>query len=460
MSHKSEIVIVSNRLPVHRVEHEDGEVTWETSPGGLVSAMTPILRDRPSTWIGWAGASDWSPEPFVHNDIRNCPVPLSSDDIEHFYEGFANSTLWPLYHDAIRPPSYHRHWWRPYQEVNERFAAIAAEVAAPNGIVWVHDYHFQLVPAMLRMLRPDLRIGFFLHIPFPPQELFAQIPWRRQVLEGLLGADVIGFQTRIGAQNFTRLCRRYTDATGTRGLEYHGRRVTVQAFPIAIDSEKFNTLAHQPEVQKRAAELKSQLGPNRRIVLGVDRLDYTKGIDIRIKAYGELLRTKRTSLQESVFVQVAVPSRERVDEYQALRDDVERLVGSINGNFGELGLTAVHYLHRSLPVEELVGLYLAADVMVVTPFRDGMNLVAKEYVASRIDEDGVLLLSEFTGSSHELKAALLVNPHDVDGLTNRMYAALAMSPTEQTRRMRRLRRVVFENNVYDWANSFFEALSA
>ncbi|HPF40496.1 MAG TPA: trehalose-6-phosphate synthase [Phycisphaerae bacterium] len=459
MSDKSDIVIVSNRLPVHRVER-DGEVAWETSPGGLVSAMTPILRERPSTWIGWAGAADWSPAPFTHEGIRNCPVPLSADEISNFYEGFSNSTLWPLYHDAIRPPSYHRHWWRPYKAVNERFATIAAEIAAPNGVVWIHDYHFQLVPSILRSLRPDLRIGFFLHIPFPPQELFAQLPWRRQLLEGLLGADVVGFQTKIGAQNFSRLCRRYTDAAGARDLIHQDRLVRVQAFPISIDYDRYETLARNVDVQRHAAKIKEQLGPRRRIVLGVDRMDYTKGIDIRIKAYGELLRSRRTTLQDSVFVQVAVPSRERVDEYQTLRDEVERLVGAINGTFGELGVAPIHYLHRSMPVEELVGLYLAADVMVVTPFRDGMNLVAKEYVATRIDDDGVLLLSEFTGSAYELKDALQVNPHDVDGLTNRMFAALTMSPTEQARRMRRLRRIIKENNVYDWASSFFEALSA
>lgn len=459
MSDKSEIVIVSNRLPVHRVER-DGGAGWETSPGGLVSAMTPILQGRPSTWIGWAGAADCAPEPFVHDGIRNCPVPLSTDEIANFYEGFSNSTLWPLYHDAIRTPSYHRHWWRPYRDVNERFATIAAEVAAPDGIVWIHDYHFQLVPSILRTLRPDLKIGFFLHIPFPPEELFAQLPWRREMLEGLLGADVVGFQTKIGAQNFARLCRRYTDATGARDLEFKGRQVRVQAFPISIDYDRYESLAREPAVRKQAEAFKEQLGRSRRIVLGVDRMDYTKGIDIRIKAYGELLRSKRTTLRDSVFVQVAVPSRERVDEYATLRDEVERLVGAINGTFGELGIAPIHYLHRSLPAEELVGLYLAADVMVVTPFRDGMNLVAKEYVASRVDEDGVLLLSEFTGSAYELKAALQVNPHDVDGLTNRMYAALTMSPTEQARRMRRLRRIIKENTVYDWANSFFEALTA
>jgi len=332
-------------------------------------------------------------------------------------------------------------------------------VAAKRGIVWIHDYHFQLVPAMLRTLRPDVRIGFFLHIPFPPQELFAQVPWRRQILEGLLGADVIGFQTRVGAQNFSRLCRRFTDATGTHGLQYADRHVRVGAFPISIDAAHFESLAADETVQRRAREFHEQLGRGRKIVLGVDRMDYTKGIDVRLKAFAELLRNGRASIKDSVFVQVAVPSRERVDEYIELTGEIERSVGHINGEFGELGVAPVHYLHRSIPPSELVALYLAADVMVVTPFRDGMNLVAKEYVACRANEDGVLLLSEFTGSAHELKAALLVNPHDVDGLTNQLHLALNMSKVEQSRRMRRLRRTVLDHTVFDWANEFFEALS-
>ena len=459
MSDKSSIVILSNRLPVHRVVDDSGE-RWETSPGGLVSAMTPILRERPSRWIGWAGSADWAPEPFEHNGIMNHPVPLSASEIENFYEGFSNRTLWPLYHDAIRPPVYHRHWWRPYREVNQRFAEIAAEVTAPKGIVWIHDYHFQLVPAMLRKLRRDLRIGFFLHIPFPPQELFAQMPWRRQILEGLLGADVIGFQTRVGAQNFGRLCRRYSEATGTRGLHYDGRQVRVQAFPISIDAARFEAMARDESVREDARALQARLGSGRKIILGVDRLDYTKGIDVRLKAFAELLRSGRASIKDTTFVQVAVPSRERVDEYRALQAEIERAVGHINGEFAEIAVAPVQYFHRSYQMAELVAMYLAADVMAVTPFRDGMNLVAKEYVACRTNNDGVLLLSEFTGSAHELKAALLANPHDVDGLTDQMYRGLTMARSDQSRRMRRLRQTVMEHTVFDWANAFFEALTA
>jgi len=453
----SDIVIVSNRLPVNRVER-NGKKQWETSPGGLVSALTPILRTKPSTWIGWSGIHGRAPRPFEHEGILNYPVSLSPEEIENFYEGFSNSTLWPLYHDAIRPPIYHRHWWRPYKAVNKRFAEIAAKITAKNGLVWVHDYHFQLVPAMLRKLRPDVRIGFFLHIPFPPQELFAQLPWRRQVLEGLLGADVVGFQTRFGAQNFTRLCRRYTNCSPSGRLTFEGRPVVAKAFPISIDVNRFESLASDFEVQTRAANFKAKLGLGRRILLGVDRLDYTKGIEIRFKAFRELLKTKKVSLDDTVFVQVAVPSRERVDEYIELKNEVERTVGAIDGEFGEIGKSAVHYLHRGLPVDELVALYLAADVMVVTPFRDGMNLVAKEYVACRHRNDGALILSEFTGSAEELKQALLVNPHDVDGMSDILLEAIQLPAEEQKRRMKKLRKIVTGHTVFDWANDFFEAL--
>jgi len=457
----SQIVIVSNRLPVHRVKH-NRSYTWETSPGGLVSALTPILQERPSTWIGWAGFAGAAPKPFEHDGIQNWPVPLSKNDIEHFYEGFSNRTLWPLYHDAVRPPEYRRRWWWPYVQVNHRFAEAAAQVVAKNGTVWVHDYHFQLVPAMLRELRPDIRIGFFLHIPFPPQELFAQIPWRRRILEGLLGADVVGFQTRLGAQNFIRLCKRYTSAYGAREvLEYEGRHIRAGSYPISIDVNRFEQFAASEKVMHRAKELRAQLGVSRKIILGVDRMDYTKGIDIRFRAYQELLRSGKTTLDECVLVQVAIPSRERVTEYVELKAIIEQYVGQINGEFGGLGRNPIHYLHRSLPMEELVALYVAADIMLVTPLRDGMNLVAKEYVASRLDHEhmGILILSEFTGSAKELQNALLVNPHDIDGLESTLQTALHMLPNEQARRMRAMRRTIKRNDVYHWAGEFLKDLT-
>ncbi len=345
--------------------------------------------------------------------------------------------------------------------MNRRFAEATAETVARRGTVWVHDYHLQLVPAMIRELRPDVRIGFFLHIPFPPQELFAQLPWRQPLLTGLLGADVVGFQTRGGAQNFSRLSRRLTGAEGTWDeLQFDGRTVRPGAFPVSIDVGRYEELAQSEAVQARAEGFRSRLGGSRKIVLGVDRMDYTKGIDIRLHAYRGLLRTERTTLEECVLVQVAVPSRERVQQYGELKGHVERLVGEINGEFGELGRTPIHYLHRNVPVEELVALYLAADVMLVTPLRDGMNLVAKEYAACRVDNTGVLVLSEFTGSAQELQSALLVNPHDIDGLEATLYTALHMPRGEQETRMKALRRVLKRHDVYHWANTFLEALAA
>ncbi len=458
MNQASQLVIVSNRLPVHRVKQGRSN-TWQISPGGLVSALTPILRQRPSTWVGWAGIAGAAPKPFIHEGIHNLPVSLSRDEITHFYEGFSNRTLWPLYHDGVRTPEYRRRWWWPYVNVNRRFAKATAQAVAPNGTVWVHDYHLQLVPAMLREMRSDVRIGFFLHIPFPPQELFAQIPWRRRILEGMLGANVVGFQTRLGAQNFARLCKRYTSARGTPDrLEYEGRRVVSAAFPVSIDVKRFQDLAASPAVTEHCERFRAQLGPTQKIVLGVDRLDYTKGIDTRLRAFQELLRSGKSNPKECVFVQVAIPSRERVTEYQELRAVVERYVGEINGEFGELGRNPLYYLHRSLPIEELIALYRMADVMLVTPLRDGMNLVAKEYVATRLDHTGVLVLSEFTGSANELVHALLVNPHDIDGLEATMDLALHMSQAEQKRRMKALRRVIERNNVFQWADSFLRSL--
>ena len=460
MATQSQIVIVSNRLPVRQVERNEEQV-WETSPGGLVSALTPILQDHPSTWVGWPGISGTAPRPFELDGIRNAPVTLSETDVELFYEGFSNRTLWPLYHDAVRPPEYRRRWWHPYVAVNRRFAEAAAEYVEKDGFVWVHDYQLQLVPAMLRQLRPDVLIGFFLHIPFPPRELFSQLPWRKEIIQGILGADVIGFQTKYGSRNFAHLARRYAGAEGPQEqLQYEGRSLRVDAFPISIDVQKYERLAASGDVMRQAEEFRERLGPLRRIMLGVDRLDYTKGIDIRLRAYHELLKTSRLSSSECVLVQVAVPSRQGVEDYQDLRARIEQLVGKINGEFGELGHTAVHYLHRSLPIEELVALYRAADVMLVTPFRDGMNLVAKEYCASRIDERGVLVLSEFTGAARELESAILVNPHDIDGMESKIEQAFRMRQDEQTRRMKSLRSVIQDNDVYHWANTFFEALTA
>ena len=464
--HGYDFVVVANRLPVDVTVDDDGGTTWTRSPGGLVTALNPVMAAASGAWVGWGGAPDHDLEPFEVDGTELIPVSLSAEDVEKFYEGFSNDTLWPLYHDVISPPTFHRHWWEAYQRVNRRFAEAAARHAAKGATVWVHDYQLQLVPKLLRELRPDVRIGYFHHIPWPPLELFIQLPWRKQVVEGLLGADLIGFQRAGDASNFVRVVRRLTGLT-TRGqvitLSKHGkvdRHVRAAAFPISIDSGAFDELARTAEVQARAKQIRAELGDPEVLLLGVDRLDYTKGIRHRIKAYGELLHDGRLSATSTTLVQVASPSRENVDAYAQLRDEVEQLVGRINGDYGQVGHAPVQYLHQSFPMEEMATLYLAADVMLVTALRDGMNLVAKEYVAARSDDRGALVLSEFTGAADELTGAILVNPHDIDGMKDAITYAVHIDDREARKRMRRLRRRVLGHDVEAWSQEFLAVLTA
>jgi trehalose 6-phosphate synthase len=457
---KADLVIVANRLPVDRVVNADGSEEWRRSPGGLVTAIAPVMRENDGAWIGWSGGADDDIDPFVEDGMSLVPVRLSGDEIEEFYEGFSNATLWPLYHDVVAKPEFHREWFDAYQRVNRRFAERAAEIANENALVWVHDYQMQLVPAMLRELRPDLRIGFFLHIPFPPTELFQQLPWRRQILEGLLGADVVGFQRPGAAQNFVRLVRQRVGHKTHRDLVYlpDGRVVRAAAYPISIDTPGLAELARSESTEQRAKEIREQLGNPRTVLLGVDRLDYTKGIFSRLRAFGELIEEGTLSVDDAVFVQVATPSRERVEQYRRLRDDIDRLVGRLNGDLGKIGSPAVHYMHTSYPKEEMAALFRAADVMVVTPLRDGMNLVAKEYVACRYDDRGALVLSEFAGAADELRQAYMVNPYDINGMKDAIVTAIRADAKEQSRRMKAMRRTVTEHDVKAWAREFLDVL--
>jgi trehalose 6-phosphate synthase len=459
---ESPVVVVANRLPVDQVTDPDGSTRWQRSPGGLVTALEPFVAGRGGAWVGWSGSAGEAPEPFESGGMSLVPVELSEEEVDRYYEGMSNASLWPLYHDVVEKPEYHRTWWDSYVQVNKRFADRTAEVAGEGAIVWVHDYQLQLVPAMLRQRRPDLTIGFFLHIPFPPYELFTQLPWRSAIVEGLLGADLVGFQRPSAAINFVQLARRLHELPTRKQqvIEYDGRTVTARAFPISIDVAAFDQLANSPEVVARAAEIRTELGNPDKIVLGVDRLDYTKGIGVRLNAFQELLEDGAVETPSTVFVQVATPSRERVEHYVHMRETIEQQVGHINGVFGTLGGPAVHYINQSVPREELVALYRAADVMLVTPYRDGMNLVAKEYVAARGDLGGALVLSEFTGAAAELKQAFLVNPHDIAGVKNQLIRALRVEPEEGAKRMRAMRRHLFRNDLDHWASSFFDALKA
>ncbi len=501
-----DFLVLSNRLPVEPGPLGDG-ARWRSSPGGLVTALQPVIAKSGGAWVGWTGEAApsaataprrreglppglWEdtgqvravtgpgtpPAAAVQDgraggpdlgagDVHAISVALSEEEVDQYYEGFCNATLWPLYHDVTAPPVYSRRWWHSYVEVNHRFAATAAAHAARGATVWAHDYHLQLVPAMLRGMRADLRIGFFNHIPFPPYDLFAQLPWRREVVEGLLGADLVGFQTADGASNFLRACRRLTDHHVQGPLVNIRRRTGEQAvarvgaFPISVDSAGLSELAQRPETIERARQVRHDLGDPEVVLLGVDRLDYTKGLLHRLRAYGELLREGRLGPPGAVMVQVASPSRGEVEQYQRLREELERVVGGINGDFSPVGHPALHYLHQSFPKEEMAALYLAADVALVTPLRDGMNLVAKEYVACRYDLGGRLVLSEFTGAAEELRGAFLVNPHDIDSLKGQIMAAVEASPAQAERRMRRMRQRVSTNDVHRWASEFLATLS-
>jgi len=450
------IVVAANRLPVMRTD--DG---WSASPGGLVRALLPMLRDTGGIWVGWTGDSDDDAEPFEVEGVDLHPVPISAEEIELYYEGFSNDGLWPLYHDALRESTYSGEQWDAYVAVNERFASTLAGIAPPNALVWIHDYQLQLVPQMLRELRSDITIGFFLHIPFPPYELFSRLPWRTEVVNGLLGCDLVGFQRPKDAANFVAAAEELVGVHSDENvIENATHRTTIGTFPISIDVGDVEETAAGRATRQRMSQIRARLGDPEVILLGVDRLDYTKGIGLRLKAFAALLESGELDPERHVLVQVATPTREAVEHYQDERHEVERLVGAINGLYSRIGLPVVHYLYQTLSFDELIALYRAGDVMLVTPFRDGMNLVAKEYAASHIDGDGVLVLSEFAGAADELTDAVLVNPHDDHALQQAIVTAVEMHRHERRSRMAGLRDQIRKSDVQGWADRFLSQLAA
>ncbi|MDA2807639.1 alpha,alpha-trehalose-phosphate synthase (UDP-forming) [Nocardiopsis suaedae] len=471
-SDTAEPVIVANRLPVTAVGTGDGTVRWKRSPGGLVSALSSRGGSGRTTWVGWAGTPSQGAAPAPPAPDRDgptlVPVPISADEYATYYEGLSNGALWPLYHDAVVPPVVDAAHWDGYTRVNERFARAAADAAPPGGTVWVHDYHLQLVPGMLRRLRPDTRIGFFLHIPFPGKDLMRRLPWAGAILDGLLGADLIGFQTAEHADGFAScLAELGTGPPGPPrsaalryGLRRDGRDVDVGVFPISIDPAEYDGLASRPRTRARAREIRERTGRPHHLLLGVDRLDYTKGIEARLEALRRLLEQGRLRPGEVAMVQVATPTRSGMREYARTRRRVEEAVSRINGEYGSVGAPVVHYLYDTLDRERLASLYRAADVLVATPYRDGMNLVCKEYVASRGDLGGALVLSRFAGAAAELAEAHLVNPFDPADIAQALVRAVEQSPEESARRMAAMRAHLAENDVHAWAHLFLSALTA
>lgn len=457
------LIIVSNRLPVTvRVEH--GEPVVHMSVGGLATGLrTPHERSN-GLWIGWPGdLGDLDPigrEKVLCRlaERRTIPVELESKEIEVFYEHISNAVLWPTFHDRVDRLPLRVEGWDVYDAVNARFADIVAEHYRPGDVVWVHDYQLMRLPALLRDRIPAARIGFFLHIPFPNPEIYFALPTRAWLVEGMMGADLVGFHTRRFQGHFRAALRRLfgleMDAAGY--VPWGKRRVRLGVYPIGVDTAGLAARAASPEVDTLVNELST---PGQRLLVGIDRLDYSKGIPRRLIAVERLLAVHPEWRENVRFVQVAVPSRDRVAAYREFRGEVEGLVGRINGRFGTPTWTPIHYMHRGVSTDVVLGLCRAADVALVTPLRDGMNLVAKEFAASRIDEDGVLILSEFAGAADELTDALIVNPYDVDGTAEAIHTALTMDAAERRRRMRALRDQVLANDVHRWVSTFLETLT-
>jgi len=452
------LVAVSNRLPVER-----GRAGWRPTAGGLVSALRPALEARGGAWVGWDGGASGLPRRVEGLEVELCPLDLDRPTVDGYYHGFSNRTLWPLLHGLVEQPLFERRWWDAYSRANERFAAAALDRVRRRGdaLLWVHDYHLMLVPALLRRHTGDCPIGFFLHVPFPAPELFARLPWRERLIDGLLGADVIAFHTEEYRDNFVRTCLRLRrDVTRDEGRLRlpDGRTVVTAARPISIDA---GALARDatPAVERSLATLRRQFA-TRRILLGVDRLDYTKGILERLHAI-ELLLEQQPQLRRSLaVVQIAVPSRGEVREYRELRRQVEAEVGRINGRFTEPAADVpVHYLFRGVRHDRLLAYYRLADVCLVT-LRDGMNLVAKEFVAAQdaADGTGVLVLSEFTGAAEELHEALSCNPFDVEGLAGTIELALELNEEDRRRRLARMAATVRGHDVFAWAQQEISAL--
>ncbi len=477
------ILIVSNRLPIMLNRSERG--SWEAKPaaGGLVTALCPILKKRGGLWVGWSGAAnveDTELAPLLYhlvanNNIRMRAVPLSHEEIDGFYRGFSNSIIWPLFHGRLENCNFNTADWHTYCRVNHKFAEILAREATPNDFLWIHDYHLMLLGRELKRLQISNRRGFFLHIPFPPLDLFRKLPWQRQIINGLLDFDLIAFQTDRDRHNFLHcaeaLTERFTATTnGPQTAQTHflahtaagdkiWRHVQAATLPISIDYSKMAADAASAPVCDRVAQLRVGL-QGRRMILGVDRLDYTKGILHRLRAFRRTLERHTALHGQLILVQHLVPSRENIGDYAQLRRDVEQLVREINGQFSKPGWIPVHYMYHSLSQEDLLAYYRTASIALITPLKDGMNLVAKEYCAAQVDEDGVLILSELAGAAAELQTgALLVNPHNIEGTAECIYQACVMPREERIERMRRLRRTIRNHDVFQWAEAFLTAAS-
>jgi trehalose 6-phosphate synthase len=464
----SRLILISNRLPFALEPAEDGQWIVTPSPGGLVSALGPVLRGRGGTWIGWPGVAGEIPDAAAAEATRDAgygvvPVALSEAERDEFYYGYSNEVIWPLFHDLQSFCHFEPAFWETYKAVNERYAEAIARHCQPGDFIWVHDYHLMYVAQALRERGVHAALTFFLHIPFPPYDIFAKLPQQQRLLRALLQFDLLGFQTRRDLRNFLQCVRRVMpegNLLPSRKLQvirFDKRKIRAGRFPIGIDSESFEKGAASEEVARRARELRAAF-PGCQLMLGVDRLDYSKGIPERLRAFRDALERYEELRGRVVLIQNVVPSRVEIPRYNEFKDRIDRLVGDINGRFSTDTWLPVHYRFRSLNRDDLLAHYRACEIALVTPLKDGMNLVAKEYCACCVDKNGVLILSQFAGAAEQLKrGALLVNPYDVEQVADTILKAFRMNRAERSARMKRMRRAVSNENVFRWVDSFLTA---
>jgi alpha,alpha-trehalose-phosphate synthase [UDP-forming] len=464
------LLVVSNRLPIV-LEKKNGDWSLKPGAGGLVSALAPVLSHRGGVWIGWPGmpleeGGSWEPvlaEGYRERGYELIPVLISEEEVKGFYEGFANAILWPLFHDLLGQCNFDPSFWYTYLEVNEKFANCVFDNSRPGDFIWVQDYQLIHVAEILRRRNENARVGFFLHIPFPPLDILLKLPWRGQILKALLAYDLLGFQTPRDTRNFLACLANLVpeaeiDDSGPVGeVRLGSRKIKVGSFPIGIDFAAYEKSARSEEVARRVVELRERIGPLV-LIVGVDRLDYTKGLPERLQAFRNALQRHDELREKVIFFQVVVPSREAVPEYQALKARIEQLVGEINGEFSSAGWVPVHYHYKSLPRRDLIALYRLARICLVTSIKDGMNLVAKEFCACQVEGAGVLILSEFAGAAVQLQeGALLVNPHDIEGMADAIQTAFDMSEAERRRRMDGMREILREQDIFWWVDYYLQA---
>lgn len=457
-------IIVSNRLPI-KISEENKKLVYKPSEGGLATGLGSIFKEGNNLWVGWPGLAV-SKTSHKKDIVENLdkehmkPVFLSAQEVEDFYEGFSNETLWPNFHYFNQYAVYDEDLWKAYQRVNKKFAKEVEAVAEDGDTLWIHDYQLLLLPQLIREKMPNSTIGFFLHIPFPSYESFRLLPWRRELLNGMLGSDFLGFHTYDDMRHFLSSVNRLAGLGNDNGKITVGNRIVkADSLPMGIDYDKYALSAASPDTLEREVRYRTSIG-EAKIMLSIDRLDYSKGIPQRLKAF-ELFLERFPNFREKVsMLMVVVPSRDTVPKYKQLKDEIELLVGRINGKFGRMNWTPIHYFYRSFPLSALSAFYRMAHVALVTPMRDGMNLVCKEYIASRLDKKGVLILSEMAGASKELSDAIIINPNNIDQMVDAMHEAMTMPEEQQMQQMENMQDSLKRYNIHAWVKLFMEQLDS